>query len=88
MRSLDNKTRRADSLATEQHDGLKMGNRSPIESDTTPDSTTHELRTIAAQLPHILRALESISDQLTDRDGCGIADVLYDLVTAIYNTES
>jgi len=40
MSSTDNKTRRADSLPTEQHDGLKMGNRSPIESDTTPDSTT------------------------------------------------
>ena len=44
------KTRRADSLATEQRDGLNMGNVAPFESDTCIDDTTPGLDRLSKAL--------------------------------------
>lgn len=56
MSSPDNKTRRAESLPTEQRDGLTMDNESPIETASTSQSTTTD--TLRAKCRRIVRRMD------------------------------
>lgn len=60
MPSTNIETRRAETLASEQRDGLNVGNEAPIEAATCVDSTTptrHDADRLAADLDRYAKAL-------------------------------